>query len=182
MPAPAIKCYPDIVMNANNTQKLSFGVITALKLGTSAVEATHKVKNPSSDADEKVIGILRGFAWENEQASEIRLVGQCRSDIAEAINKLLTNPKEIQDSGVEVSFIVYQYDKAKGYFEARKGTTLKAALSQEGGALNFQLDHESDQRNMNNFDVTLTPKRNVQNEVHVTDFHSQTQVIAWGHE
>src|SRR5262245_32745630 len=84
MPADIVKCYPGVLMDDNNQEKLAFGFIREMKIGTTAVQPVQPIVNPANNNEKvKVVAIISHFAFENGKSEPIRIDGFCKAEIAE---------------------------------------------------------------------------------------------------
>lgn len=146
-PAPPSNAYISFAcdvaqgFNFEKNAEAMVGYIEYLTIDGSRLKADFSVVNPISEDEDKVVGVLSDISWGGGYGDPVYFSCQV-SKANQAILARLAN-QALDNSGVEFSFAVYDYDpRSKEYFKAfhSNSANLQGLVNKRGGDLDLNIE------------------------------------------
>lgn len=119
-----------------------FGYLTHLNIAGKEYPKSMTINNPSmANTPVSVTGVLSAIRWNGGSTHPVVFTAQLPTDAMQMASLQVHN--KLNNTRVNLSFVVYKFDKAlnryKLVFEA---TNVKGVIQQDGGTLEFEIDSD----------------------------------------
>lgn len=178
---------PCSVFNAFNFKRdvqERIGHLTTLKIGDTTLTADITLKQPTDEADTKVVGVISNLSWAGGYAEPIQISFNVSVTNKNAITTLVHNT--MKSIVIEWTYNIFEYDKeAKTYYLAfhTNSAAVKGVIQTVGQDRVFYISdiESSEVQKPENYSATIgTVPEDTQQDIHMATSNTQKFVLPWG--